>query len=279
MLKLCLPRFPGKCIAKDMNTTLQHHEDFFAAYAQSFCASAPTTKRAMLELKIEHTQYVVKHMRLLVQEEEVLKKHGRACLLAALYHDIGRFEQFSRYGTFKDAHSINHATLGAQILKQQNILAQETSQIRHYVLAAVAMHNRFALPTGLAPELAAIALAVRDADKLDILRVMAAHFALPDKGESAVTFYAKDEPLCWSEKIVHDVLQNRLASYDDIVYVNDFKILLGSWVHDITYTTSKDILIRSGYLEQILQDIPQNSLVQQAKAHVFTLLQKCKKLS
>ncbi len=262
-----------------MDNTLHKHEEFFAAYTQPFCLAAPSQQRAMLELKIQHTKQVLRHMRLLVQHEKPLQAHARICLLAALYHDIGRFEQFSRYGTFKDAHSVNHATLGVHILKQQGILDQEKPLVRNYVLAAIGMHNRFALPVKLHPNLAAIALAVRDADKLDILRVMAEHFSMPDTQNSAVTFYAKDEPLCWSESIVQDVLHNRLASYNDIVYVNDFKILLGSWIHDIHYATTKQALVRSGYLESILQDIPQDSLVQQAKTHVFHLLQKYTKLT
>ncbi len=257
-----------------MHNTLQKHEDFFSAYALSYCQQAQAEQRAMLELKIAHTQYVLNHMKVLVQEEKTLFPHGRACLLAALYHDIGRFEQFSRYGTFKDAHSVNHATLGAKILKQQSILAEEPPEIRHHVLAAVGMHNRFALPATLSSALTSIALAVRDADKLDILRIMAEHFTLSDKQESAVTFYAKDEPLCWSKKIVEDVIQNRLACYSDIVYINDFKILLGSWVHDMHFDTTKKVLVRSGYLSEILKDIPQDSAVQQAKLHVETLLKE-----
>ncbi len=133
-------------------------------------------------------------------------------------------------------------------MHKQGFLQQEPPSIRRQVLIAVALHNRYALPKSLSPSLRTITLAVRDADKLDILRVMAEHFSQKDGQSSAVTFYAKDEPLLWSEKIYSDVLQNRLASYNDIVYINDFKLLLCSWIHELAFHTTKNPLAKSGYL-------------------------------
>ena len=36
----------------------------------------------------------------------------------ALLHDVGRFEQYKRYGTFNDRKSVNHAALGVEIMKK-----------------------------------------------------------------------------------------------------------------------------------------------------------------
>lgn len=38
--------------------------------------------------------------------------------LIGLLHDIARFEQYTKYHTFKDAESIDHGDLGAEILKK-----------------------------------------------------------------------------------------------------------------------------------------------------------------
>ncbi len=262
------------CTNTDMQDSISFHEAFFSSYAQAFCQKTEDT--AMLQLKIEHTKRVVQHMRVLVQHEAVLLPHAHACILAALYHDIGRFEQFLAYKTFKDAQSVNHATLGVKVLKEQGILDCESKELRAQVLAAVGLHNRFAVPKNVNPALAHITHAVRDADKLDILRIMAEQFMPKDSTQSisnTVTFYAKDEPLLWSDVVVQDVLQNRLASYSDIVYINDFKLVLGSWVHDITYSTTHRAMHRSGYLQAILESLPKAPAVDAAKAHIFSLLQ------
>ena len=46
--------------------------------------------------------------------------------LTGLLHDVGRFEQLRRYGTFIDAQSIDHAEFGADRLFRQG-------KIRDYV--------------------------------------------------------------------------------------------------------------------------------------------------
>ncbi len=244
----------------------------FLAYAQKFCDEEKKQK-AMLELKIAHSRAVLAHMQLLVHER-ALVPYARACLLAALFHDVARFEQFKTWRTFKDAHSTNHGLLGVKILKKQGWLAGEDKRVQAQVLAAVGMHNRFSIPKSLPEDVKLITLALRDADKLDIMRVMYEHFTTSDARDAAVTFYAKDDPKGWSENIIKAILEGRLASYADIVYVNDFKLLLGSWLHEFHFNTTKALLAKSGYLEGILQDVPCDTRVQQAKDYVFKLLQE-----
>ncbi len=237
-----------------MNVDIQFHEDAFAAYAHEFVC-AEHEQKAMLQLKVLHTQRVVQHMRTLVACEDALFPHKRVCLLAALYHDVARFEQFSLWRTFKDSQSVNHGLLGVKILKQQAWLRHEETHVRHAVMAAVAIHNRFRVPYGLAPELHSVCHALRDADKLDILRIMAEHFTSPEPRDSAVVFYAKDEAHAWSPAVVEAVLEKRLASYNDVVYVNDFKILLCAWFHELYFCTTRQSLVAAGHMHRILESI------------------------
>ncbi len=249
-----------------MHRDVSEHEGLFLEYAASFCEHVE--KKDMLDLKIVHTMRVLEHMRCLVREEEVLRTHARACLLAALYHDVGRFLQFSTYGTFKDAHSINHAVLGAKILHRQGFLRHESKEVQRQVLIAVSMHNRYKIPHKISLELVRVINAVRDADKLDILRIMAEHFSCKDAQNAAVTFHAKDFPMSYSDNVLQDVLHNRLASYADIVYVNDFKLLLCTWVHDITYKSSLHRLLASQYIEVIMAGLPDIPVMQTVQDHV-----------
>ncbi len=256
-----------------MKNDITLHQDFFTHYAQSFCEK--TQDASMLHLKIQHTQRVLQYTQTLIQYEPVLQEHARACSLAALYHDIGRFEQFYLYNTFRDTASVNHALHGAKVLKKEGILQGEKPHVRKQVMAAVAMHNRFTLPQGLDMGLKRITCAIRDADKLDILRVMAEQFtpcAPGEKKHDAVTFYAKDEPLRWSPAMLEDIMQNRLASYANIVYINDFKLLLGSWVHDMKFATSKKLMLKEGYLHSIFESLPKDPVMDAAKEHIFSLL-------
>ncbi len=262
----------AKAYTKRMNTDISNYEKQFLTYAQAFCEQEKH-QRAMLELKVIHSQAVLAHMRKLVLEE-TLAPYARACLLAALFHDVARFEQFKRWRTFKDAHSTNHGLLGVKILKEQGWLNGEDKSTRTQVFAAVSMHNRFSIPSAVPEDIRLITLALRDADKLDILRVMCEHFSDKEGSDSAVTFYAKDDPKAWSENIIKAILEHRLASYADIVYVNDFKLLLGSWLHELHFETTKNALAKSNYLESILQDVPNDEPVQHAKKYILNILKQ-----
>ncbi len=257
-------------IQRPMNLDISSYENLFSRYAQSFCMVEDEHK-SMLELKIIHTQAVLAHMRKLIKESS-LEPYARPCLLSALFHDVARFPQFARWRTFKDSQSTNHGHLGVKVLKEQGWLDGENVRTRHQVLSAVGLHNRFSLPKGLPEDVRLITLALRDADKLDILRIMSEHFWVDAATNSAVTFYAKDDPKAWSQNILKAVSERHLASYNDIVYINDFRLLLGSWMHELHFETTKKILSKSGYLEIILQDLPADVEVQQAKAYLLGLL-------
>ena len=129
----------------------------------------------MLRLKREHTYKVLAHARAIVAQEGLASQEGRAALLAALYHDTGRFPQYVRWRTFSDAESENHGYLGVHVVKKEHFLTGEPQNIHKWVLTAIALHNRYALPALPEPYLT-ITHAVRDADKLDIMRIMAQHF-------------------------------------------------------------------------------------------------------
>ncbi len=260
------------------SNAISKHKALFFAYAEHFCQKS--SDASMLRLKIFHTQQVLRYAKRLAAEEQSLKEHARACALAALYHDIGRFEQFHVYQTFQDSKSVNHALYGANVLKREGFLQSESRKVQCQVLAAVAMHNRFALPKRLDNALKNITYAVRDADKLDILRVMAEQFSpsiADEQKHGAVTFYAKDEPMLWSEAMLEDIMQNRLASYANIVYINDFKLLLGSWVHDMYFTASKKYMWQDGYLHAILDSLPDVNPMHEARAHILNQLKVVQK--
>ncbi len=98
--------------------------------------------------------------------------------LLGLLHDIGRFEQLRRYGTFIDRKSVDHAELGADILFQEGLIDRFTiddidiDEWEKVTETAIRLHNKLSLPDDLAPETKLYARILRDADKADIFRVL-----------------------------------------------------------------------------------------------------------
>ena len=204
---------------------IRNHEALFESFASMYLREHPGD---MLRLKREHTYKVLAHARAIVAQEGLASQEGRAALLAALYHDTGRFPQYVRWRTFSDAESENHGYLGVHVVKKEHFLTGEPPNIHKWVLTAIALHNRYALPALPEPYLT-ITHAVRDADKLDIMRIMAQHLSRPIPTRDVV-LRVQDAPKLWSQSIVDTVLSGGIPSYHDLRYVNDFRILLGSMI-------------------------------------------------
>ena len=147
----------------------------FASYVARFDASDPK-----IALKASHTLRVAalaERIAGTVPQLAAPAEVGLAWLLGLL-HDVGRFEQVRRYGTFSDADSVSHAALGARVLFDGLDGAAPT--IRDYVddasedellRTAVELHSSWRLPPDLPARTRALCEVLRDADKADILEV------------------------------------------------------------------------------------------------------------
>lgn len=236
------------------------HEARFAAFVEDYLRDPVP----MLALKVSHTHEVLERARDIIISGEVwpceissMAQLHRACLIAAQYHDIGRFEQYVRWHTFSDAVSINHGALGSALLARRPFLKGEDVRIQRLVRVAVCLHNRLQLPAGLSLEERLTTEVVRDADKLDIFRIMAGYLD-GGSGTDEVVLRVRDEPECWSPAVAATVCAGQTPSYRDLVYVNDFRILLVSWLRELRFACSRRRLASSGYLERILAGLPED---------------------
>lgn len=250
------------------------HEQWFAGFIEQY-RQKMREDVLPINLKDEHSAAVLAHARVLVEEEAFPAPLGRACLLAALYHDVARFPQYARWRTFKDSLSVNHGLLGVKVLRQHDRLASEEPRVRALVLAAVGMHNRFAVPQGLAPDVRLVVDVVRDADKLDIFRVMAQHLnAAVPAGD--VVLHVKNEPEHWTPAVAETILRGEVPSYGDLHYINDFRMLLVSWFHDLGFACSRNRLAHSGHVEPVLTGLPDHPDLAPARDNLWQLLERAR---
>jgi len=244
---------------------ISSHKFFFTAFFESFLAREQEDT-APLRLKYEHSMRVFEHAEQLADNEDFAAAADplppafplleRAALLAALYHDVARFPQFYRWRTFRDTSSVNHGLFGVKILKSEAALKAESPELRRLAQSAIALHNRYHLPPKLPPEIRLIADVVRDADKLDIFRIFAAHLASEEPRSSTVLLSVKDDPELYTPKVLEDALARRVAAYADLRSVNDFRVLLGTWQYDLRFAFSRRRLAREGHLRRLLEALP-----------------------
>lgn len=146
-----------------------HVRRTFQKYTDAYDASDEK-----IRLKIYHTYRVAELCEQIARSEKLEAAEVDLAWLLGMLHDIGRFEQLRRYGTFIDADSVDHAALGA------DILFGEENAIRTYIPedaedevieTAVRVHSAYRIPENLPERTARLCHILRDADKIDILRV------------------------------------------------------------------------------------------------------------
>ncbi len=241
---------------------LARFEEYVAPYLEE------KENASSMRIKKEHTLNVVKQgSKIMLELPEELHF---ASLLSCLFHDIGRFEQMRIYKTFHDPKSCNHAMLGLKVLKKEKILDDVDKETKQLVYTAIALHNRYIFPMQIAEKYKPISLLLRDADKIDIMRVMVENFVEAKGDSDTLLLHVKDEPK-YTLEILNSLLTKQAIRYSDLVYVNDFRLLLGGWISDLNYQSSKNILKESGYIDFILKDLPDDENIKKAREFIYSL--------
>jgi len=189
-----------------------------------------------------------------------------AHLAAALLHDIGRFPQFERFGTYRDDESVDHGEAGASFLEAGDFLEAFGARERACIVEAVRLHNKRELPDGLDPLTGSLCNVVRDADKLDIVPVVLARMQADGPRDSVVTLGLEDAPSAWTGDVLETVAGGGNPAYGDLRYINDFKLLLASWGPVLVHGTSRRLFAARGYLDRLFALLPETPRLGALKA-------------
>ena len=204
----------------------------------------------MMRLKREHTAFVTRNAVLVADGEAFDGPTREAAVAAALLHDTGRYEQLRRYNTFKDADSVDHAVLSHDIVKEKGWLREAGVGNHEAVLAAVLYHNRRDLPEGLDAITLAASQTVRDADKLDIFRVLEDQVEHTDWQSGSRAFWSLPVSEPPNRAVVECIEARRPVAYGDIKSLADFVLIQVGWmVSGLAYATSRRLCAERGHLD------------------------------
>lgn len=167
----------------------------FAEYVRNYDPSDEKIK-----LKIDHTYRVAGLCQRIAESLGLSEPDVDIAWLLGMLHDIGRFEQIRRFGTFNDAQSVDHAEFGADLLFKEGLIRkfaegyyeecelarsgnEEAEQIiknnEHHnkdtglLEMAIRQHNKYRVKEDLTERQRMFCDILRDADKVDIFKVNA----------------------------------------------------------------------------------------------------------
>jgi hypothetical protein len=235
---------------------------WFASYTRSFMTGKTPIDRPW-ELKIEHTARVCDNICHLGRSVDLTD--GQLCMAETigLFHDLGRFEQFRRYRTFNDRQSVNHACLSIDVLNRTAVLDPFPADEKATIIDAIRFHNAPRLPRNRPPASILFMRLIRDADKLDIWKVFADYYRHHHRPEPAIVQHLPDLPT-WEESIVKAIAEKRVARFQDMKSLNDFKLLQLSWVFDLHFPETFTQAKKRGDLAVIARSLPDHRILRHA---------------
>lgn len=216
-------------------------------YIKSFYSEEAEVQRMMLS-KEKHTARVRGICRALALHLRLSPPETALAELMGLLHDTGRFLQFTRYRTFNDAISVDHAALGLDILQDAAILAPLPEEERALVTFAIYHHNKKEIAPTADARQQFFARLLRDADKLDIYRVLEPLLAPSDGSGVSPAFLEK---FATGEQV----------DYTMIHTFDDRKLVRLMWVYDINFSWTLQRVVERGYIEKIVDCLPKNAAI------------------
>jgi hypothetical protein len=213
----------------------------------------------LAKLKLEHSFYVASDCREVATELGWDAQDIITAETLGLFHDVGRYPQLAKYCTFSDPDSINHGECGYQTVLEHNVFASIGERDRIRILDGIRYHNARILPDLSADSLPFVKL-VRDADKLDIYRIISD--AVRNKTIEAHPEITLDIDIngAPNPKAIEQIRNKEIVSYVNIKSLVDFGLTELSWVYDINYPqTMKKIHDRNIFpiIAETLPDTPE----------------------
>ncbi len=248
--------------------------DWFADHVNRFLKDCSDTDRAPIQRKEHHTRSVVT---MICQIGSGLGLGDGDMLIAetaAWFHDIGRFTQWKRYGTFSDSKSEDHALLGLKILRDHHVLDRLSETERGMVQGAIEHHGKRHLPTSLPRGVEQVAKMLRDADKLDIWRQLVEFRPGENAANDNVVTYGLPLSPTYSKRIMADLLSGRSSDYHYAKSQTDATLLRLGWVFDLNFDVSRRLALKKGYIETISMGLPNTGEVEKLKAKLFRHLRE-----
>ncbi len=240
--------------------TVAKLKKWFFDYVKAFQSEDPEYKKN-IDLKRDHTRRVCEGILEIGESLRLSDDDLRLAYVIALFHDVGRFYQYDRYRTFSDLRSEDHALLGARILKETGVLIDLEPQERDLVLKAVTYHNRATLPDAESQKCLFMTKLLRDADKLDIWKVVTDYYREEKKSRNgAIELDLPDRPEI-SRAVYEDLMAQRIVKMGNLRTLNDFKLLQMGWVFDINFPRTFQLVRERGFLRVIRDSLPKSEQV------------------
>lgn len=194
-------------------------------------------------LKYEHTFEVVKVMELLCKKMNLDEEQTNLAKTIAYFHDLGRFEQLRSTNTYRDD-LMDHAEYGADLLIKEDYISKFSIDEKYYqvIEKAVRHHNKLDVIGDLTKEEELFVKLIRDADKIDIYRVI-------------VKFFESNFIVEPTEINLIDFYNHKAIDKKNIKNKSDSLLCQLAFIYDLNYQESIEALKDYKYYQKFIESI------------------------
>lgn len=244
----------------------------FGEYVERFYGDDPYVN-SNLKSKQEHTHRTCTEMLYLAGELALTANQKRIAETIALFHDIGRFPQFTRYRTYIDTKSENHCLLALKVLEETRVLEPVTEEERILIERAIEYHGRRELPDDLDSQCLLFSRMIRDADKLDVFYVCIDNYNryAENPDDFALEIELPDEPYI-SPGVLEAVMTGNLVDYSDLRTLNDMKLLQIGWVYNVNFTAALRRIKQRRFIETLFAFLPSSKDIEKIKEKIYAYI-------
>ena len=251
---------------------VKEYYNWFKSYVKKFYGGDDVVNQN-IELKEKHTLKVAKHAANIAKSLNLSEEEVNTAEIIGLFHDIGRFEQFRTYKTFRDDLSENHATLGIKVLEENKILEDLDDGTQKIIVKAISLHNTKELPSNLNEEESLYCKLIRDADKLDIFRVIIEYEKErqnnPNPAIDNLPFTAG-----YNKELLKDILLNRKISNNSLKNYNDRKLYELGWITDLNFSFSLIYIKEKNILKSLINCLPEDEEINRVSKYLELYIEK-----
>jgi len=244
------------------NSQLQEIKEWFARYTRTY-ASGNEHFCPPLQLKMDHSKRVAGNARQLAEELDWNPAEANRAEALGWLHDIGRFSQFAKFGTFMDATSVNHGKRGWEIIRETKLLFPLKIEEQAAVLDGIRYHNAKTEPDFLTKESLRFLKLIRDADKLDIFHIVLDSVQrngfqdLPGMLPQVIL----EGPA--NQKIICEIQNHRSRSITHVRSLADFLLMQLSWIYDLNYSISFRRIIDRNIIDTLERALPKEKQIKE----------------
>jgi hypothetical protein len=171
--------------------------------------------------------------------------------MIGMFHDIARFEQWTKFKTYADAKAFDHGDRAVELLFNEKLIETFGIDEKYYPIIkfAVGNHNKFKIDEKNMPAVEGFdvllhAKIIRDADKADIARQLSAS---PKQVKAIPRSEVKKQGAGVSHTVKIAIDNKRQVKYQEIQTMADQVIGSISLAYDLNTAPAKKIFLKNKY--------------------------------